>query len=107
MGRRYVQFLAKKVMCLVMSVTLITGSFAGSVLAVETEADQVTSPLMLTTETGAFALADNGRSVEVKMCLTQADSLIQQKVFTEDVVLGGVFRNMADRRADTFIPPIS
>ena len=87
MGRMHVRFLAKNVMCLVMSITLITGSFAGSVFAIETEADQVTSPLTLTTETGALTLTDNGRSIEAKVCLTQDDGLIQQKIFTEDAIV--------------------
>ena len=85
----------RKLLCLALSMSMVTGNVAPAVIAADTEAVKETaSAPQLTCETKALKLPDNGRPIDVKLCLTQEDALIQQKIFPEDITLGGVFRNM-------------
>ena len=85
----------RKLLCLALSMSMVTGNVAPAVIAADTEAVKETaSASQLTCETKALKLPDNGRPIDVKLCLTQEDALIQQKIFPEDITLGGVFRNM-------------
>ena len=85
----------RKLLCLALSMSMVTGNVAPAVIAADTEAVKETaSAPQLTCETKALKLPDNGRPIDIKLCLTQEDALIQQKIFPEDITLGGVFRNM-------------
>ena len=87
--------MSEKLLCMALSLSMIAGSPAPAAFAAETEAIvESQSAVALTCATEPMQLTDNGRSIEAKVCLTQDDGLIQQKIFTEDIVLGGVFRNM-------------
>ena len=87
--------MSEKLLCMALSLSMIAGSPAPAAFAAETEAIvESQSAVALTCATKPMQLTDNGRSIEAKVCLTQDDGLIQQKIFTEDIVLGGVFRNM-------------
>ena len=87
--------MGRKLLCMALSIAMVTGNAAPAVLAADTKAVKETSSApQLTCETKTLKLPDSGRSIDVKLCLTQEDSLIQQKIFTEDITLGGVFRNM-------------
>ena len=88
--------MAKKLLCLTLSAGIgVAGCPAGAVFADETAAaGESSSPVALACETGRLNLVDNGRSVELHLCLSQEDALIRQRIYKEDVVLGGAFRNM-------------
>lgn len=86
---------AKKALCLTLSASMLAGSPGVSVLAEETvKAEATTSAVPLTCETGSLNLVDNGRSIVLHLWLNQEDALIQQRIYREDVVLGGAFQNM-------------
>jgi hypothetical protein len=98
MKKKSFNSMARKILCLALSASMVTGNLAWNVFAADAEDVQdQTSQLQLNCETKALELLDNGRSIAAKVCLTQPDSLIGQNIFTEDITLGGVFRNMVVR----------
>ena len=73
--------MARKILCLALSASMITGNLAWNVFAADAEDVQdQTSQLQLNCETKALELLDNGRSIAAKVCLTQPDSLIESAV---------------------------
>ena len=95
MKRKHVNSTARKILCTALSIAMVAANPAAVSFAAEAEASADEKPsVALTCETKALELVDNGRSVWAKVCLTQEDSLIAQNIFTEDIELGGVFRNM-------------
>ena len=62
----------RKLLCLALSMSMVTGNVAPAVIAADTEAVKETaSAPQLTSETKALKLPDNGRPIDVKLCLTQ------------------------------------
>ena len=63
----------KKLLCMALSLSLVTGSLAPAAFAADPEAVvENVSSVGLTCESQALRLVD-GRSVDVKLCLTQED----------------------------------
>ena len=95
MRKNIARITGRKLLCLALSLAMVTGNLSPAVAAAGTEAvEETASTPQLTCETKALKLPDNGRPIDIKLCLTQEDALIQQKIFQEDIALGGVFRNM-------------
>ena len=95
MRKYHVRNAARKLLCLALSMVMATGSLAGMSFAGETKGAEETASLpVLSCETTTLEIPDNDKSVDVFLYLTVDGESIKNRIRREDVILGGVFRDM-------------
>ena len=97
---------AMRAISLALSAALIMGgpastAFAGEQVngeagleAQETESTEYVSAPALSCRTPVVEVENDGRSVDLELCLTLPEELIKTRIYAEDVILGGAFNDM-------------